>query len=124
MTSRLRIPGRDDRLPLLPLPGLVNNHSQVTFRLSSETLRRIVEQAAQAPWRWWLVMMAEPSLVAARDEVQEEIELAGSLAGRLDRRLVGTGRGGLLPPAPFPVPARQNRTYALPRFQLSTNVYG
>jgi hypothetical protein len=31
LTSRLRIPDRDNRLRILPLAGLVNNHTKVTF---------------------------------------------------------------------------------------------
>ena len=122
MTSQLRIPGRDNRLPLLPLAGFVNNHPKVTFHLSSEIPSRIVEHTAPGAEALVADNDDRAELVAARDELQEEI---GSLP--VDWTDVGSERGevdGLLTPAPFPAPARQNRTCALLRIRLSTSVYG
>ncbi len=73
MTSQLRIPGRDNRLPLLPLAGFVNNHPKVTFHLSSEIPSRIVEHTAPGAEALVADNDDRAELVAARDELQEEI---------------------------------------------------
>ena len=68
----IRIPDRDDRLPLLALAGLVNNHPQVTFHLSSETPSRIVEHTAPGAAALVANNDDRAELVAARDKLQEE----------------------------------------------------
>ena len=68
----IRFPDRDDRLPLLPLAGLVNNHPQVTFHLSSETPSRIVEHTAPGAAALVANNDDRAELVAARDKLQEE----------------------------------------------------
>jgi hypothetical protein len=102
MTSRLRIPGRDNRLPLSPLAGLVNSHPQVTFHLSSETSSRIVEHSTPDAEALVADNDDRAELVPARDEPQEEI---GSLP--VEWTDVASERGevdGLLPRLRFPLP--------------------
>ena len=103
MTSRLRIPDRDDRLPLLPLAGLVNNHPQVTFHLSSETSSRIVEHSAPGAEALVADNDDRAELVAAADEPKEE---SGSLP--VEWTDVGSERrsGWVTSLVPYPAPAR------------------